>query len=73
MLIDSFIKTFMLIFTNENNNYLLLNNDLIEITLNCLENGQQIKIEAQLKSATVASRLLKFSNIQKRFFNRNEG
>lgn len=63
MLRDSFIKTFMLIFTNEENNYLLLNNDLIEITLNCLEHGHEIKLEAQLKSAKVASRLLKFSKI----------
>jgi hypothetical protein len=55
MLRDSFIKTFMLIFTNEENHYLLLNNDLIEITLNCLEHGQDIKIEAQLKSARLAS------------------
>lgn len=46
MLRDSFIKTYMLIFTNEQNNYLLLDNDLIEITLNCLEYGHEIKIEA---------------------------
>lgn len=33
---DSLIKSFMVIFTNEKSQHLLLNRDLIDIALNCL-------------------------------------
>ena len=43
---DHIIKCFMVIFTNDHSQHLLLNEDLIEIALSCLENSDGISIEA---------------------------
>jgi hypothetical protein len=43
---DALIKSFMLVFTNERSQHLLLNNDIIDIAFNCLEFCESISIEA---------------------------
>ena len=43
---DALIKSFMLVFTNEKSQHLLLNNDIIDIAFNCLEFCESISIEA---------------------------
>jgi hypothetical protein len=43
---DHIIKCFMLIFTNDHSQHLLLNQDLIEIATSCLENIDTISLEA---------------------------
>ena len=43
---DHIIKCFMVIFTNDSSQHLLLNDDLIEITLTCLENSESITKES---------------------------
>jgi hypothetical protein len=42
---DNIVKSFMLIFTNEHCHHLLLNEDLIEIAISCLENIDNISYE----------------------------
>ena len=63
----------MLIFTNEINSEMLNNNDLIELALIILEHGKAIKIEAKLKSAKLASRLMTIEKVRKQFVERNDG
>jgi len=46
ILTDSIIKSFMITFTDKSNRNLLMNNDLIEIALKCIECGTQIKTMA---------------------------
>ena len=43
---DSLIKSFMIVFTNEKSQHLLLNQDLIEIAFNCMQNSTDITLEA---------------------------
>jgi len=43
---DALIKSFMLVFTNEKSQHLLLNKDIIDIAFNCLEFCESISIEA---------------------------
>jgi hypothetical protein len=44
---DSLIKSFMVIFTHDHSQHLLLNKDLIDIAFNCLEFCSDISIEAK--------------------------
>ena len=44
---DSLIKAFMVIFTNDKSQHLLLNKDLIDIAFNCLEFCNDCTIEAK--------------------------
>lgn len=41
------IKSYMMIFTHENSQHLLLNIDLIVIAFNCMENCKQLNVETQ--------------------------
>lgn len=43
---DSIIKSFMIVFTSESSQHLLLNKDLIEIACNCMEYSTEITTEA---------------------------
>jgi alkaline phosphatase len=44
---DSLIKSFMVIFTHDHSQHLLLNKDLIDIAFNCLEFCNDISMEAK--------------------------
>lgn len=57
---DALIKAFMVIFTNEHSQHLLLNRDLIDIALNCLEHSGQTSTEAKRKVARLISIIFKF-------------
>ncbi len=43
---ESLIKAFLVIFTNENSQHLLLNQDLIDLAFNCLEFTHELADEA---------------------------
>ena len=43
---ESLVKTFLVIFTNENSQHLLLNKDFIDLTFNCLEFTNELTDEA---------------------------
>ena len=60
---NAIIKSFMIIFTREDCQFLLDNDDLIDITFNCLEHSLDISIEAQLQSAKLSAIILKFPEI----------
>ena len=66
ILTDSIIKSFMIIFTDPSNKNLLMNSDLVEIALNCIEFGIEIKTLAQLKTARLLSLILEYPKIQKK-------
>lgn len=57
---DSLIKSFMVIFTNEKSQHLLLNRDLIDIAFNCLEFCQDCTLEAKKHVARLISIIFKF-------------
>lgn len=61
---DNIIKGFMVIFTNESSTHILLNDDLIEITLSCLENSDNITLEAQINVSELLSKVLQYPQIQ---------
>jgi hypothetical protein len=68
---DSLIKSFMVIFTHDHSQHLLLNKDLIDIAFNCLELAQDIAEEAQEKLAKLISIIFKFPQVQ-RFIQKRE-
>ena len=57
---DSLIKSFMVIFTNDKSQHLLLNKDLIDIAFNCLEFCNDCTIEAKQHVARLISIIFKF-------------
>jgi hypothetical protein len=57
---DSLIKSFMVIFTNEQSQHLLLNKDLIDIAFNCLEYCMECTLEAKRHVAKLISIIFKF-------------
>lgn len=63
---DSLIKSFMVIFTNEKSQHLLLNKDLIDITFNCLEYCADCTLEAKRHVAKLISIIFKFPQVQER-------
>ena len=63
---DSLIKSFMVIFTHDHSQHLLLNKDLIEIAFNCLEFCSEISIEAKQKLAKLISIIFKFPQVQEK-------
>lgn len=69
---DSLIKAFMVIFTNEHSQHLLLNKDLIDIALNCLENASQCTLEAKLHVARLISIIFKFPQVQESILGPND-
>jgi hypothetical protein len=54
------IKAFLVIFTNENSQHLLLNQYLIDLAFNCLEFTNELADEAQQKLARLISIIYKF-------------
>jgi len=63
---DSLIKSFMVIFTNEKSQHLLLNKDIIDIAFNCLEFCSLISIEAKRNLSRLISIIFKFPQVQDR-------
>lgn len=61
---DAIIKSFMVIFTNEKSQHLLLNKDIIKIAFSCLENVFQISDEAKHNLARLISIIFKFPQVQ---------
>lgn len=61
---ESIIKSFMVIFTHDHSQHLLLNRDLIDIAFNCLEFAVDIADEAQQKLAKLISIIFKFPQVQ---------
>ena len=57
---DALIKSFMVIFTNERSQHLLLNKDIIDIAFDCLENCNLISAEAKRNLARLKSIIFKF-------------
>jgi hypothetical protein len=57
---DSLIKAFMVIFTNDKSQHLLLNKDLIDIAFNCLEFCNDCSVEAKRHVARLISIIFKF-------------
>lgn len=57
---DSLIKAFMVIFTNEKSQHLLLNKDLIDIAFNCLEFCNECTLEAKRHVSRLISIIFKF-------------
>lgn len=70
-LIDSLVKSFMIIFTNESSQHLLLNMDLIEIAFNCMENCLDITFEAQRQVTRLTSLIIKFPEAQVKLLENN--
>jgi len=62
---ESLIKAFMVIFTHNSSQHLLLNRDLIDIAFNCLEFAEEIAEEAQEKLAKLISIIFKFPQVQR--------
>ena len=63
---DSLIKSFMVIFTNDKSQHLLLNKDLIDIAFNCLEFCNDCTLEAKHHVARLISIIFKFPQVQER-------
>lgn len=63
---DALIKSFMVIFTNEKSQHLLLNKDIIDIAFDCLEFCAQISIDAKRNLARLISIIFKFPQVQDR-------
>lgn len=63
---DSLIKSFMVIFTNDKSQHLLLNKDLIDIAFNCLEFCKDCTLEAKRHVARLISIIFKFPQVQER-------
>ena len=63
---DALIKSFMVIFTNEKSQHLLLNQDIIDIAFNCLEYCENISIDAKKNLARLISIIFKFPQVQER-------
>ena len=63
---DSLIKAFMVIFTNEKSQHLLLNKDLIDIAFNCLEFCSDCTVAAKRHVARLISIIFKFPQVQER-------
>jgi len=63
---DALIKSFMVIFTHDHSQHLLLNKDLIDIAFNCLEFCSDISIEAKQKLAKLISIIFKFPLVQEK-------
>lgn len=63
---DSLIKSFMVIFTNEESQHLLLNKDLIDIAFNCLEYATECTIEAKNHVARLISIIFRYPQVQER-------
>lgn len=66
---DTIIKSFLVIFTHEESQHLLLNKDIIEIAFSCLENVFQISNEAKENLARLISIIFKFPQVQERLLN----
>ena len=66
---DAIIKSFMVIFTNEKSQHLLLNKDIIKIAFSCLENVFQISSEAKQNLARLISIIFKFPQVQESLHN----
>ena len=60
---DALIKSFMVIFTHDHSQHLLLNKDLIDIAFNCLEFCSDISLEAKQKLAKLISIIFKFPQV----------
>lgn len=63
---DSLIKSFMVIFTNEMSQHLLLNRDLIDIAFNALEFCEDCSIEAKRHVSSLISIIFRFPQVQER-------
>lgn len=63
---DSLIKAFMVIFTNDKSQHLLLNKDLIDIAFNCLEFCTECTVAAKRHVARLISIIFKFPQVQER-------
>ena len=60
---ESLIKSFLVIFTHDHSQHLLLNKDLIDIAFNCLEFADEIAEEAQFKLSKLISIIYKFPQV----------
>lgn len=63
---DSLIKSFMVIFTNDKSQHLLLNKDLIDIAFTCLEYCKDCTLEAKRHVSRLISIIFKFPQVQER-------
>lgn len=63
---DSLIKSFMVIFTNDQSKHLLMNKDLIDIAFNCLESSHECTLEAKKHVARLISIIFKFPQVQEK-------
>ena len=63
---DALIKSFMVIFTNEKSQHLLLNQDIIDIAFSCLEYCDSISVDAKRNLARLISIIFKFPQVQER-------
>ena len=66
---DTIIKSFMVIFTNEKSQHLLLNKDIIDIAFSCLENVYLVSQEAKHNLSRLLSIIFKFPQVQDRLAN----
>jgi hypothetical protein len=69
---DSIVKAFMVIFTNEQNQHLLTNKDLIDIAFNCLEVSTDITLDAQKNVSRLVSLVFMFPSVQERLINEGD-
>jgi hypothetical protein len=60
---ESLVKSFMVIFTHEFSQHLLLNRDLIDIAFSCLEFAADMAEEAQEKLSKLISIIFKFPQV----------
>ena len=66
---DTLIKSFMVIFSNEESKHLLMNKDLIEIAFSCLESSHECTIEAKKHVARLISIIFRFPSVQECLMN----
>ena len=66
---DTIIKSFMVIFTSEKSQHLLLNKDIIDIAFSCLENVFLVSMEAKYNLSRLISIIFKFPQVQERLMN----
>ena len=60
---DALIKSFMVIFTNEKSQHLLLNQDIIDIAFSCLQYCDSISVDAKRNLARLISIIFKFPQV----------
>ena len=61
---EAIIKTILVIFTSKENQHLLLNDNIIEVAINCIQNSQHLSDMASVRLANLLSIIFQFPQVQ---------